>query len=153
LSNPYTGVLAIFASRYLNGKSPLIFEDGLQQRDFVNVQDVARACRLALETPGAAGRVFNIGSGRRYTVREIADRMAGVLKLGNIGATITGKYRMGDIRHCFADIGLARRVLGFEPEISFEEGLAELAGWLEGRIAVDHVPGASAELEMRGLTV
>ena len=112
LSNPYTGVLAIFASRLLNNQAPLIHEDGEQQRDFVSVHDVARACRLALETPNAADRVFNIGSGRHYSVREIAASMARTLNKEYIEPEFTGRYRMGDIRNCFADISLARQILG-----------------------------------------
>jgi dTDP-L-rhamnose 4-epimerase len=153
LSNPYTGVLAIFASRLLNGNAPTIFEDGYQRRDFVSVYDIARACRLALETPAAAGEVFNVGSGNAYTVREIAERIARVLGKADLEPEITGKYRAGDIRHCFADIGKARAVLGFEPQVTIEEGLTELAAWLEGQAAVDRVAQASAELAARGLTV
>jgi dTDP-L-rhamnose 4-epimerase len=153
LSNPYTGVLAIFASRLLNGNAPTIFEDGYQRRDFVSVYDIARACRLALETPAAAGEVFNVGSGNAYTVREIAERIARVLGRADLEPEITGKYRAGDIRHCFADIGKARAVLGFEPQVTIEEGLTELAAWLEGQAAVDRVAQASAELAARGLTV
>jgi dTDP-L-rhamnose 4-epimerase len=153
LSNPYTGVLAIFASRFLSNQAPLINEDGYQRRDFVSVRDVARACRLALEVPEAAGQVFNVGSGHSYTVREIAARMAPLLHKEHIQPEITGKYRMGDIRHCFADISLARRVLGYEPQVALEDGLVELAGWLEEQIVVDYVPQAYAELATRGLTV
>jgi dTDP-L-rhamnose 4-epimerase len=153
LSNPYTGVLAIFASRLLNNNPPMIFEDGLQRRDFVSVYDVAQACRLALETPEAAGQVFNVGSGHHFTVREVAERMAKVMGKTFIEAQITGKYRAGDIRHCFADISLARRMLGYEPRVTFEEGLTELVEWLEGQVAVDRVAQASAELSARGLTV
>lgn len=153
LSNPYTGVLAIFASRYLNDNPPLIFEDGRQKRDFVSVHDVARACRLALEEPEAADTVFNVGSGRAYTIREVAERMGRVLGKSHIEPTITESYRMGDIRHCFADITRAHRVLGYTPEVSFDEGLTELAEWLEGRTAKDRVDGASEELAERGLTV
>jgi dTDP-L-rhamnose 4-epimerase len=152
LSNPYTGVLAIFAARLLNGNPPLIFEDGLQQRDFVSVKDVARACRLALEVAEAAGGVFNIGSGHAATVREVARRMAEVLGKSNIRPEITGKYRMGDIRHCFADISHARKVLGYEPKVPFADGLAELAGWLRDQVAQDRVDEMRAELESRGLT-
>ena len=104
LSNPYTGVMAIFASRLLNNNAPMIFEDGLQQRDFVSVHDVARGCRLALETPAAAGQVFNIGSGQHYTIRELAERISAVMGKEHIEPEITGKYRVGDVRHCFADI-------------------------------------------------
>src|SRR5581483_11348260 len=112
LSNPYTGVMAIFAARLLNGHAPVVFEDGLQQRDFVSVYDVAHACRLALETKDAAGRVFNIGSGRHYTIKELGEQLSKVMGREYIEAEITGKYRAGDIRHCFADISLASTMLG-----------------------------------------
>ncbi len=153
LSNPYTGVLAIFASRLLNGNRPLIFEDGNQRRDFVNVHDVSVACRLAYETPEAAGTVFNVGSGRSVTVNEIAERLSAQLGKHHLTAEIAGKYRFGDIRHCFADISLARKVLGYEPTVELENGIAELAGWLEGQIAADRVSEARRALELRGLTV
>ncbi len=131
----------------------MIFEDGRQRRDFVYVGDVAKAARLALEAPMAAGKVFNIGSGRHYTVCEIAERMGHVLGVSHIEPEITGKYRVGDIRHCFADINLARSVLGYDPRISLEEGLGELAASLEGQIAMDYVPKAAFELALRGLTI
>jgi dTDP-L-rhamnose 4-epimerase len=153
LSNPYTGVLAIFASRLLNGNAPKIFEDGRQQRDFVSVYDVAQACRLALETSEAAGEVFNVGSGRVYTVCEIARRIASLLGKRHVEPEITGKYRVGDIRHCFADIDKARRLLNYEPRVELEDGLAELAEWLVGQAAEDRVAEASDELSARGLTV
>lgn len=151
-SNPYTGVLAIFSARLLNGKPPLIYEDGLQQRDFVNARDVAYACRLAMESEEAAYKSFNIGSGRSHAVVEIAERMARMFGK-DIGPEVTGKYRMGDIRHCFADISLAKSVLGYEPRVSLEDGLAELAAWLEGKAAPDRIAEASAELAGRGLTI
>ena len=153
LSNPYTGVLAIFASRLLNNNPPLIFEDGYQQRDFVSIHDVVQACRLALEVPAAAGGVFNVASGQQYTVREAAERMAQVLGKEHIQPLIIGKYRVGDVRHCFADITLARQVLGYEPQVTLSEGLIELASWLEGQVAFDRVAEARAELTVRGLTV
>jgi len=152
LSNPYTGVLAIFASRLLNNRPPLINEDGRQMRDFVSVYDVARACRLALETKEAEGQTFNIASGNQYTVSELGERIARVLGK-NIAPEITGKYRAGDIRHCFADITRARSVLGFQPCVSLEEGFADLASWLEGRIASDRVAESRNELAARGLMV
>lgn len=152
LSNPYTGVLAIFAARLLNDKRPLIFEDGEQQRDFVHVRDVARACRLALEVPKAAGQVFNVGSGDQISIRELAARTAALMGKA-IAPEITGKYRKGDIRNCFADIGRAREVLGFAPQIGLEEGLAQLGEWLRGQVAVDRVEHASQELTARGLAV
>jgi dTDP-L-rhamnose 4-epimerase len=153
LSNPYTGVLAIFASRFLNGRPPLVNEDGLQRRDFVSVKDVAEACRLALEVPQAAGQVFNVGSGRSYTILEVARRLAAVIGRPDLAPEITGRYRVGDIRHCFADARRAREVLGYTPRVTFEDGLAELAGWLEGQIPHDRVGEASAELAARGLSL
>jgi dTDP-L-rhamnose 4-epimerase len=153
LSNPYTGVLAIFASRLLNENAPLIFEDGYQKRDFVSVTDIATASRLALECADAAYQVFNIGSGNAYTVREIAEKMATVLNKQHIIPEITKKYRVGDIRHCFADISKAKAILKYEPKVTLEQGLAELSEWLQGQTAEDKVNEASNELAARGLTV
>ena len=153
LSNPYTGVLAIFASRLLNDHPPLVFEDGSQQRDFVSVYDVAQAARLALENPSAAGEVFNVGSGEHFMVREIAERMALALNKEFIHPEITENYRVGDIRHCFADISRAQEILRYQPRVTLEDGLRELAAWLEGQAAVDNVAKAREELAVRGLTV
>jgi dTDP-L-rhamnose 4-epimerase len=150
LSNPYTGVLAIFASRLLNGNAPLVYEDGGQRRDFVNVKDAARACALALERDGADGLPVNIGSGRSVTVDEIARELSAVLG-SDIEPQVTGKYRAGDIRHCFADISRARQRLGFDPQVSLEDGMCELAGWLQTQTAADRVDAATAELVERGL--
>jgi dTDP-L-rhamnose 4-epimerase len=152
LSNPYTGVLAIFAARLLNGKPPVIFEDGEQRRDFVHVRDVALACRLALEVDTAAGRVFNVASGHAITIREVAERMARVLGR-DLAPEISGQYRVGDIRHCTADIGLAHRVLGYSPRIALDDGLAELAQWLSTQRADDRVDDMRAELSRRGLAL
>src|SRR3954447_22305041 len=152
LSNPYTGVLAIFASRLLNDRPPLVFEDGLQRRDFVSVHDVAHACELALTRDGADGRAVNIGSGRSVTVLEIAAKLADTLGK-EIEPEVSGQYRFGDIRHCFADISLARETLGYAPEHELEDGMRELAGWLEGQVATDRVDAATEELNSRGLTL
>src|SRR3954470_18550747 len=152
LSNPYTGVLAIFASQLLNDHQPHVFEDGLQRRDFVSVYDVVQACRLALDVPGAAGRAFNVGSGRSYAVRDVAEMVAAGLGKP-IEPDVCGKYRVGDIRHCFADITLARTVLGYQPRVTLENGLVELAEWLRSQTAQDRVADASRELAARGLTV
>jgi dTDP-L-rhamnose 4-epimerase len=152
LSNPYTGVLAIFASRLLNDSEPLIFEDGLQRRDFVSVHDVKRACCAALERPDAVGEVFNIGSGESRSIRSVAAEMAGALGR-DTAPKITGTYRAGDIRHCFADIEKAGRLLGYRPEVEFTQGLKELSVWLSRQSAVDRVAEARAELESRGLTL
>jgi dTDP-L-rhamnose 4-epimerase len=152
LSNPYTGVLAIFGARLLNDRPPLIFEDGRQQRDFVSVRDVARACRLALEAPRQVDGAINVGSGTAITIREVAERLAGVLGK-EIEPVMTGQHRVGDIRHCTADISTAREVLGFEPAVGFDEGLEELADWLAEQVADDAVERARGELVSRGLAV
>lgn len=152
LSNPYTGVLAIFASRYLNDLPPLIYEDGLQRRDFVSVKDAALACRLALESTSAAGKVFNIASGHNYTVVQVAEMMGKLLRKEQIRPQVTGKYRVGDIRHCFADISQARKDLHYTPQVTFEDGLRELCGWLKGQAADNRLEMAHHELEKRGLT-
>jgi dTDP-L-rhamnose 4-epimerase len=151
LSNPYTGVLAIFAARLLNGRAPVIFEDGEQRRDFVSVHDVARACRLALEKPDVGGAAINVGSGTGRTVRSVARDLARLLGRDDLEPEITGRSRRGDIRHCFADPGLAERRLGFRAEIGFEDGLADLVAWLAEQQAVDRVDKATAELAVRGL--
>lgn len=151
LSNPYTGVLAIFASRLLNGQRPVIFEDGGQRRDFVHVSDVARAFADALERPQAAGGTFNIGSGHDRCVTEVARELAKAMGKNHLEPETLGKARIGDIRHCFCDTTLASRTLGFEARQDFREGLAELAGWVERQTAQDRAAEARAELEARGL--
>ena len=153
LSNPYTGVLAIFAARLLNAKAPLINEDGAQLRDFVSVYDVARACRMALEVPEAAGEIFNVASGIQISIRELACRVIAALNTRGVQPEVTGQYRVGDIRHCFADIGKARRILGFEPQVELGKGLVDLAEWLDGQIAQDRTQESRAELARRGLMV
>jgi dTDP-L-rhamnose 4-epimerase len=152
LSNPYTGVLAIFAARLLNDKPPMIFEDGEQRRDFVSVHDVANACALALDHPQLGDEVINVGSGTSVTVREIADQLARILGKEDIAPEVTGESRVGDIRHCFADTGKARSLLDFTPSVALERGMTELAGWLEGQVADDLVDRARGELRARGLT-
>lgn len=152
LSNPYTGVLAIFAARCLNRRAPLIFEDGEQHRDFVSVHDVARAARLAYESD-TAGQVINIGSGRAYAINTIARQLATAIGQPDLEPEITGRYRVGDIRHCFADIGRAQELLDFEPRVELDQGLAEMAAWLATTQAVDRAAEAGAELNARGLTL
>ncbi len=151
LGNPYTGVLAIFASRLLNDRSPLVYEDGAQRRDFVSVHDVARACRLALERDEAAGEIVNVGSGESVSVADLAARLADLLDR-DVEPEVTGKARVGDVRHCFADVGRARELLGFEPEVTLEDGMEELAEWLADRAVADRFEDAALELATRGLT-
>jgi dTDP-L-rhamnose 4-epimerase len=152
LSNPYTGVLAIFAARLMNNNRPMIFEDGGQLRDFVSVYDVVQACRLALDAQDANGRAFNVGSGQAFAVREVAELMSGVLGK-SIQPEIARKYRVGDIRHCVADITQARERLGYRPSVTLEDGLVELSEWLRDQAAEDRVSQASRELASRGLTL
>lgn len=151
LSNPYTGVLAIFAARLHNGQPPMIFEDGEQRRDFVHVEDVAQAFALALEHPAAAGQVYNVGSGQDRTVREVARLLARAMGREGTEPELAGQARLGDIRHCIADIGKIQRELGYAPRRDFEEGLAELAAWVAEQQAIDRVAEARRELEARGL--
>jgi dTDP-L-rhamnose 4-epimerase len=149
LSNPYTGVAAIFASRLLNGRPPVIFEDGKQSRDFIHVSDIAEGIVLALESD-ASDVAVNLGTGRSVTVDEIAAALG-----GGLGVTVeperTGQYRAGDIRHCFAATEKAESVLGFRARVRLEEGLNDLARWLSGREADDRVEAATRELVERGL--
>ena len=150
LSNPYTGICAIFSARLMNDQAPVIFEDGLQTRDFVHVKDIARANLMALNISTADYRSINIGTGRATPVLEIAQILAHGLGK-EIEPDVVGKYREGDVRHCFADISRARQLLGYEPSISLETGLAQLLEWLRTQSADDHVQGATAELAARYL--
>ncbi|HEX6747094.1 MAG TPA: NAD-dependent epimerase/dehydratase family protein [Longimicrobium sp.] len=153
LSNPYTGVAAIFSSRLLNGQPPLVYEDGEQRRDFVSVHDVVQALLLAAEEEAAVGKAFNVGSGRAVSVREVAETLASVMGT-EIEPEVTGKYRVGDIRNCYADISLAREVLGYEPRVAFRPGMEELVGWLREQERPDSaVEAHAAELAARGLTL
>jgi dTDP-L-rhamnose 4-epimerase len=153
LSNPYTGVAAIFSARLLNGEPPLVFEDGEQRRDFVSVHDIVQGLLLAAEEDAAVGKAFNLGSGEAVSVTEVGATLAGVMGV-DVEPQLTGKYRVGDIRNCYADISLAREVLGYEPRVTFEEGMEELVGWLrEQERPEDKVESHAAELAARGLTL
>jgi dTDP-L-rhamnose 4-epimerase len=151
LSNPYTGVAAIFASRLLNGHAPLIFEDGEQQRDFVSVYDVVQANLRAMHYSEADGLALNIGSGHPITIRRIAETLAETLAVQK-PAEVTAKYRAGDIRHCFGDITLAQRLLGYSPSYQMHSAVGELVRWLRLQSAVDRVEEASGRLVAFGLT-
>jgi dTDP-L-rhamnose 4-epimerase len=137
----------------LNGQRPLVFEDGQQHRDFVHVRDVARAFRLAMECPAAAGRVFNIGSGHVYTIEQVARMLAQAMGFAHLSPDIMEKARAGDVRHCFADISLARSHLGYAPTHSLETSLDELADWIIRSSAHDRGEHAKRELEAHGLVV
>jgi dTDP-L-rhamnose 4-epimerase len=150
LSNPYTGVAAIFASRLMNGNAPIIFEDGRQMRDFVSVHDIVRANLLAMENPGADGRAVNIGSGQPVAIREVAEELERALAL-SVPLEVTGKYRAGDIRHCFAEITTAKELLGYRPKTRLREGIEELVAWLKSQPASDKVDEAMERLSAHGL--
>jgi dTDP-L-rhamnose 4-epimerase len=151
LSNPYTGVAAIFSSRLLNDRPPLVFEDGRQTRDFIDVRDITRCCLLALTHDGADGRTVNVGTGVATSVVEVAETIARGLGK-EIEAELVEKYRAGDIRHCYASTRLAQELLGFRAEIPFEAGMQDLLAWLEGQEAEDAVDAAREALVARGLT-
>jgi len=151
LSNPYTGVAAIFSSRLLNGQPPVIYEDGLQSRDFVHVKDIVRASLLAMESEKADYQVFNVGTGRPLSILEVARVLIGHLAEGRMEPEIVGQYRKGDIRHCFADIGKIGETLGFVPQVTFEEGVADLISWVRDQHAADTFSLVDQELKDKDL--
>jgi dTDP-L-rhamnose 4-epimerase len=150
LSNPYTGVCAIFSSRLLNDQPPTIFEDGEQSRDFVHVSDIVQANLLALETDKGDYHAMNVGTGRATTVKQISELLAKGLGK-DIAPEIVGKYREGDIRHCVGDITKAKELLGYEPKVTLEAGMEELLGWVSKQEADDKVNAATAELAAHSL--
>jgi len=150
LSNPYTGVAAIFSSRLLNNNAPLVFEDGLQSRDFIHVSDIVQANLLAMQSDAANYDYLNIGTGRPVTVLDVANVLSRALEK-NIEPMIANRFREGDIRHCVSDISKAQRVLGYTPRVSFEDGMQELAAWVREQQAEDRVEMAAGELEKRRL--
>lgn len=150
LSNPYTGLCAIFSSRLLNDKTPLVFEDGEQSRDFVHVSDIVQANLLAMDKSDADYEAMNIGTGVATTVNQMAKLLGDGLGR-NIPAEVTGQYREGDIRHCVADISKAKRLLGYAPKVALQDGLRELLGWVSQQSAHDLVPQMQKELAARNL--
>jgi dTDP-L-rhamnose 4-epimerase len=152
LSNPYSGVMTLFASRLSNGQPPLVFEDGLQRRDFVHARDVARACRLALEAPRAANEVLNIGSGRPITILDLGRRMARAIGKA-VEPEVTSSHRLGDVRHCFPDVTRADKVLGFRATEELDAGLLELAEWLARHNAAARPGPARSRATPRRLSV
>jgi dTDP-L-rhamnose 4-epimerase len=149
MSNPYTGVCAIMMTRLLNGKPPTIFEDGGQLRDLTHVSDVVRANLAAEAAPEQALYLpYNVGTGRSVRVLDIARALARTIGVP-IAPQVTGEFREGDIRHCFADVSRARRLLGWEARVSFDEGVGELAAWAAGEEPVDRTETANAELRER----
>jgi len=160
LNNPYTGVMAIFSSRILNNNPPLIFEDGLQTRDFVHVSDIVQANLLTMNSDKANGQIFNVGTGQSVTILEIAEILIEAMQSDPLLCSraclkpeIVNKFRVGDIRHCFADISKIRETLGYEPKVSLNDGIKELVEWVKEQAAVDEFEKASRELEDRRLTI
>lgn len=159
LSNPYTGVAAIFSSRLINHKPPVIYEDGLQQRDFVHVSDIVQACRLVMQEPRADFGTFNVGSGRPLSIRQVAQALLDSFARSDpsweasaLQPEITRQFRHGDIRHCFSD-NLRLAALGYRPQVPFEQGIAELIEWVRSQTPADHFEAARTELQQRGLAV
>jgi dTDP-L-rhamnose 4-epimerase len=150
LSNPYTGVAAIFMSRIKNGQAPGIFEDGRQTRDFISVHDIVQGCMLALTKKAANNQVFNVGTGKATSVLELAERLIRIF-----GSRVKPKafhtFRKGDIRHCYADNTRICEVLGFRPRVDLDSGMRELIEWAHGIKAVDGFEKAHRELKKRKL--
>jgi dTDP-L-rhamnose 4-epimerase len=150
LGNPYTGVAAIFAARLLAGRRPLVFEDGGQLRDLVHVSDVVRAVLAAMDVPAAAGHALNVGTGRRTKILDLATDVARALG-SDLEPELTGEFRAGDIRHCVADTGRARELLGFEASVRLADGLPELAEWVARQSVEERGDEALADLRARNL--
>lgn len=152
LSNPYTGVSAIFMSRLKNEKRPIIYEDGKQSRDFISVHDIVQANMLAMEKSNGNYQAFNVGSGQATSIEQIALVLSNILGTEHLTPEITKNYREGDTRHSVANISHIKKMLGFEPNITFEQGMEELVEWAREEEAVDGFAKAQAELQQRGLT-
>jgi len=152
LSNPYTGAAAIFSSRILNKKPPVIFEDGYQSRDFIHVSDIVQANILAMEKKEADYESFNVGTGRKLTILDLVKLIAKELNFKGELA-IENKFRAGDIRHCYADISKIKEKLGFTPRVKFEDGIDDLIAWVKTQKAEDLFEKAKKELEKKRLTI
>ena len=151
LSNPYTGVAAIFSGRLLNHQPQVIYEDGQQSRDFTHVSDIVQGLLLAMDKPEADYQVFNLGTGVPTSIRQVADLLCQHLVGGELEPQILNQFRAGDIRHCYADLTRSRRLLGFEPHVSFEEGLGDLLAWVKEQTAVDRFAQVEQELAAKSL--
>ncbi|MFM0292537.1 MULTISPECIES: NAD-dependent epimerase/dehydratase family protein [Paraburkholderia] len=151
LSNPYTGILSIFSTRIKNGNPINIFEDGLESRDFVYIDDVVDATYAALTNAKAADNVFGIGSGVRTSVMDVAKTLCDVYA-SDVSVAVTGAFRLGDVRHVYADLTKARDMLGFEPKVSFSEGIARFARWVDQQqVMADTYEKSIAEMREKGL--
>ncbi len=153
LSNPYTGVMAIFSGRLLNRQPPVIYEDGRQSRDFIHVSDIVQGLLLAMDRAEADYQVFNLGTGVPTSIGQVAEMLSLRLTGGQVRPEIRYQYRAGDIRHCYADIAKARRLLGFEPRVALQDGLADLLAWVERQVAEDRFFQVEKELAAKSLVV
>lgn len=149
LSNPYTGAIAIFASRLLNSQPPMLYEDGEQSRDFIHVSDVVRAILLALDSSDAGAEVYNVGTGIPTSIMAVATQLQALL--GGPAPQRLHQKRAGDIRHCYADTSKAEERLGFTAQVKLADGLRDLAPWLAAQHAEDRTAEAQRELVERGL--
>lgn len=151
LKNPYTGILSIFSTRIANGNDINIFEDGLESRDFVYIDDVVDSIILALTKEKADFQVFNIGSDTRTDVLTIAKTLCNAYE-SNINLSVTGDYRLGDIRHNIADISKAKRLLGYQPKVSFDEGISNFVNWVKKQeVQPDLYDASIQEMKAKGL--
>ena len=151
LSNPYTGVAAIFSARIRAGRPPLVFEDGEQGRDFIHVDDVARAVLALVDRPEAVG-AFNVGTGVPTSIREVAEVLGRVLDRPDLGVEVTGRFRVGDVRTCFADVRRIHEATGWRAEVGLHAGLSRLAAWVSAQAEPeDGTDRAVRELRTRGL--
>lgn len=150
LSNPYTGVTAIFISRLKNSKEAICYEDGMQSRDFVSVHDVVRAFILAMESDQANGNVINIASGKPTPIKRVAEILSASLHKKGL-VKVNQEFRKNDIRHCYADISKAEKLLGWRPKITIEEGFKELVEWSGKEKSIDMFTSAERELKTKGL--
>jgi dTDP-L-rhamnose 4-epimerase len=151
LSNPYTGILSIFSTQIKNGNNINIFEDGLESRDFVYIDDVVEATILGLETPGAANHAFNIGADKPIDVMTVAQTLRDNYK-SDIKINVSGNYRLGDIRHNYADITLAKEILGYKPQVNFEEGIHRFCKWVDTQVVQkDGYIESIKEMKRKGL--
>lgn len=151
LNNPYTGILSIFSTRIRKGLNLPIFEDGLESRDFVHVSDIAKAIYMSLESDRANGQTFNVGSGIQSSILEVAQKLISAFNK-NSEIIVTGQYRLGDIRHCYADLKHIKDALGFTPQVLLDEGLNQFATWVLGQVLPEDLSEkANTELRDRKL--
>ena len=151
MSNPYTGILSIFSTRIKNGNGINIFEDGKETRDFVYIDDIVDATILGLTVPGISGNAFNIGTGVATDVLTVANMLKKHYGI-DVPVTVSGNYRLGDIRHNFADISKARKLLGYEPKWSFDEGIRKFTEWVNTQdVQEDKYESSIEEMKKKGL--